>query len=168
MTGYIWKSSLAPMIGKYLDIKHAAGFKYVQQERCLQHFDHYFYYSGYDAVAFTRESIEPFLYREDEELSTWCMKETLIADLVRFLNDRGYRAYIPAHRHRWKRSVFVPHIYTREERIRFLHAVDAYPAGHGEYSVMRKSLRFQGIRSSFSGIRIRRLKQTAIRRTPNT
>ena len=133
MTGYIWKSSLAPMIGKYLDIKHAAGFKYVQQERCLQHFDHYYYYSGYDAVAFTRESIEPFLYREDEELSTWCMKETLIADLARFLNDRGYRAYIPAHRHRWKRSVFVPHIYTREERIRFLHAVDAYPAGHGVY-----------------------------------
>ncbi len=133
MTNYIWKSSLSPMIEKYLDMKHTAGYKYVRQERCLQHFDHYYYYGGYDAVAFTRESIEPFLYREDEGLSTWCMKETLIADFAHFLNDRGYRAYIPAHKYVCKRSSFVPHIYTREERIRFLHAVDTYPAGHGIY-----------------------------------
>ncbi len=121
------------MIVQYLDIKHTAGFKYERQERCLQHFDHYYYYSGYEAIAFTKESIEPFLYRDDEELSTWCSKETLITDFARFLNERGYTAYIPVHRHEWKRSSFVPHIYTKQERIRFLHAVDTYPAGHGIY-----------------------------------
>ena len=53
MKGYEWKSALAPMIKKYLDMKHVAGFKYAGQERCLQHFDHYYYYSGYEAVSFT-------------------------------------------------------------------------------------------------------------------
>lgn len=111
MKGYEWKSALAPMIKKYLDMKHVAGFKYAGQERCLQHFDHYYYYSGYEAVSFTKDSIMPFLYRQDESMSSWCMKETLIIDFARFLNDRGYKAYIPVQKHEWKRTSYIPHIY---------------------------------------------------------
>lgn len=133
MNGYEWKSTLAPMIAKYLEVKHMAGFKYSKQERCLQHFDHYYYYSGYNAVSFTKESILPFLYGQEEALSTWCMKETLIADFAIFLNDRGFSAYVPAPKHERRKSAYIPHIYTKDERIRFLHAVDTYPEGHGLY-----------------------------------
>lgn len=133
MMDYEWKSALAPMIVKYLDMKHMAGFKYEAQERCLRHFDHYYYYSGYDDVSFTKHSITPFLYRQDESLSTRCRKETLIIDFAHFLNDRGYKAYVPGRKHVWKRSAYIPHIYTKDERIRFLQAVDTYPSGHGLY-----------------------------------
>ncbi len=133
MKGYEWKSVLAPMIMQYLEIKHLAGFKYTGQERCLQHFDHFYYYGGHGDVAFTKHAITPFLYNQDEAISTWCLKETLIIDFAQFLNDRGYKAYIPEQKHEWKRSAYIPHIYTTDERIRFLHAVDTYPAGHGLY-----------------------------------
>lgn len=131
MNGYEWKSTLAPMIARYLEVKHMAGLKYTRQERCLQHFDHFYYYSGYDAVSFTKDAITPFLYNQDEALSTWCRKETLIADFARFLNERGFMAYVPASTNEWPKSAHIPHIYTKDERIRFLRAVDTYPAGHG-------------------------------------
>ena len=131
MKGYEWKSTLAPMIARYLDLKHMAGFKYARQETCLQHFDHFYYYSGYDAISFTKDAIMPFLYNQDEAQSTWCLKETLIADFARFLNERGYMAYVPVSTHEWPKCAHIPHIYTKDERIRFLHAVDTYPVGHG-------------------------------------
>lgn len=133
MKDYGWKSTLAPMIADYLAVKRLAGFQYNNQERCLQHFDHYYYYSGYDAIPFTKESIAPFLYDQDEAASTRSKKETLLADFARFLNDRGYRAYIPIPKHEWKRTAYIPHIYTKDERIRFLRAVDTFPEGHGLY-----------------------------------
>ena len=74
MKDYKWKSALAPMIGKYLDMKRMAGFKYDAQERFLQHFDHFYYYSGYEDVSFTKHSITPFLYRQDESTTYFTKK----------------------------------------------------------------------------------------------
>lgn len=128
MKNYVWKSSMAPLISQYLEIKHLSGLKYEQQERCLQHFDHYFYYNGYEGDALTKEILFPFIYEQDEAESTIRNKENLFADFAKYISDRGHYAYMFVPQYEFRRSHYIPHIYTREETKRFLHAVDTYPA----------------------------------------
>jgi integrase len=50
-----------------------------------------------------------------------------------FLIRRGYPAYRIVHRYQLPRSKYIPHIYTTEEKRRFFHAVDNYPATRLSY-----------------------------------
>lgn len=128
MRNYVWKSSMAPLISQYLEIKHLSGLKYERQERCLQHFDHYFYYNGYEGKALTKEIIFPFIYDQNEADSTIRNKENLFVDFAKYISDRGHYAYMIVPQYEFHRSHYIPHIYTRDEITRFLHAVDTYPS----------------------------------------
>lgn len=130
MRNYTWKCSISDEIEKYIDFKQLSGLKFEAQERCLQHFDHYFYYNGYEGKALTKDILDPFLYEQDEAVSTICKKETLFLDFAHFLRDRGFHAYMPKPRYEFHRKPYMPHIYTRDERRRFLAAVDSYPSGN--------------------------------------
>ena len=127
MKNYIWKSSMAPLIRQYLEIKHLSGLKYERQERCLQHFDHYFYYNGYEGNSLTKELLFPFIYDQNEAESTIRNKENLFVDFAKYISDRGHYAYMLIPQYEFRRSHYIPHIYTRDETSRFLRAVDTYP-----------------------------------------
>ena len=128
MKYYEWKSSVSDLIKQFVNFKHLSVIKFEGQERCLQHFDHYFYYNGFEGRAITKEILLPFIYEQDNSVSMICMKERLFAEFAQYLSDRGFHAFVIKPRYTIPRSNYIPHIYTSDERRRFLAAVDSYPA----------------------------------------
>ncbi len=111
MKYYEWKSSVSDLIKQFVNFKHLSGIKFEGQERCLQHFDHYFYYNGFEGRAITKEILLPFIYEQDNSVSMICMKERLFAEFAQYLSDRGFHAFVIKPRYTIPRSNYIPHIY---------------------------------------------------------
>jgi integrase len=127
MKNYIWKSAFASLINQYIEMKHLAGLKFIDQEVHLQHFDHYLYYSGYEGTALTKDILFPFIYDQGESEYTLHTKENLFLDFSKYIVGKGHYAYTFAPIYKFHSNHYVPHIYTRDERKKFLQAVDNYP-----------------------------------------
>ena len=127
MKNYIWKSAFASLINQYIEMKHLAGLKFIDQEVHLQHFDHYLYYSGYEGTALTKDILFPFIYDQGESEYTMHTKENLFLDFSKYIVGKGHYAYTFAPIYKLHSNHYVPHIYTRDERKKFLQAVDNYP-----------------------------------------
>lgn len=137
MKNYEWKSSVSDLVCQYIEFKRLSGMKFEKQERCLQHFDHYFYYNGFEGQKITKEILFPFIYEQNNSVSIICMKERLFADFARHLTERGHHAFVLTPQYELPRSRYVPHIYTPDERRRFLAAIDSYP---DKYPYSRNSI----------------------------
>ena len=127
MKNYVWKSSFAALISQYIEMKHLAGLKFKDQEVYLQHFDHYLYYNGYEGTSLTKDILFPFIYDQGESEYTMHTKENLFLDFSKYIAGKGHHAYTFSPIYKFHDNYYVPHIYTREERRRFLQAVDNYP-----------------------------------------
>lgn len=127
MNGYSWNSDLSDFLQKHIAIQRASGMKFIAQERVLQHFDHYYYYNGYQGTRLTKDMLDRFIYVKTEAASTWRRKETVLHNFASYLSKLGYQVYIPELKTELPRCKYIPHIYTKEERIRFFKAVDEYP-----------------------------------------
>ena len=127
MKNYIWKSAFASLINQYIEMKHLAGLKFIDQEVHLQHFDHYLDYSGYEGTALTKDILFPFIYDQGESEYTMHTKENLFLDFSKYIVGKGHYAYTFAPIYKFHSNHYVPHIYTRDERKKFLQAVDNYP-----------------------------------------
>ena len=111
----------------FIEMNHLAGLKFEQQERFLRHFDHFCFYNGYEGGTLTREMAESFIYGQGGADRTLHDKEVLLYRFAEFMKQRGHHAYLPDIRTKYPASHHIPHIYTEDERRRFLEAVDSYP-----------------------------------------
>lgn len=127
MRGYDWKSDFGPLLQRYLQLKHATGFKFEAQECHLQHFDHFYHYNGYQGIVLTKAVINEFIYQKEERPATHRNKEIVMNQFAAWLLGMGYQAYVPVIRTEVPTSRYIPHIYTKAELGRFFHAVDTYP-----------------------------------------
>lgn len=127
MKNYTWKSTLSKHFQTYISIQRTAGFKFVAQERVLQHFDHYHFYNGYQGTRLTRDMVSGFIYNRSEAASTWRNKEIVMHGFGLYMRDSGYQAYIAEIKTELPGSRYIPHIYTKSELDRFFKAVDKYP-----------------------------------------
>ena len=128
MQNYEWRSDFSALIHDFLEQHHLAGLKFERQERILRHFDSFCFVHGYAGPELKKYVLEEFIYDKRERKSTHYSKEVGMLQFADFLIKRGYPAYRVAHRYQLPRSKYVPHIYTAEEKQRFFHAVDNYPA----------------------------------------
>lgn len=126
MRNYTWKSTLSEHFQTYISIQRTAGFKFVAQERVLQHFDHYHFYNGYQGTRLTKDMVSGFIYNSSEAPSTWRNKETVMHGFGLYMRDSGFQAYIAEIKTELPRSRYIPHIYTKSELDRFFKAVDQY------------------------------------------
>jgi len=129
---YDLKSDLAGIICQYVKEKRQTGFKFERQERCLRHFDWFYFYNGYSGINLTKPMVNEFIYNRQERPVSHYNKEVVMKNFALYLNDHGYRVYVPKISTHLPRSNFIPHIYTKEELGRFFLAVDSYPIS--EYS----------------------------------
>ncbi len=74
-----------------------------------------------------------YIYDKRERRSTHYVKEVVMLQFAEFLIKRGHTAYRIVHRCQLRRSKYIPHIYTAEEKKRFFRAVDNYPATRLSY-----------------------------------
>lgn len=121
MRNYEWKSSLSAQIKAFIELNHLSCLKFEQQERFLQHFDHFCFYGGYEDGILTKEMLESFIYGSSESEWTLHNKEILMYRFAEFMKQRGYHAYLLTPRIKSPKSQHAPHIYTEDERRRFLN-----------------------------------------------
>lgn len=127
MRDYDWKSDFGPLLQEYLRFKRTTGFKFEAQECHLQHFDHFYYYNGYQGIVLTKTVLNEFIYQRQERPATHHNKEIIMNQFAAWLLGKGLKAYMPAVKTQVPASRYIPHIYTKEELGRFFHAVDTYP-----------------------------------------
>ncbi len=127
-TPYQWKSDMADMLKAFLQEKKMTGFKYENQERKLEHFDAYYYHSGYSGIRLTKPMLDFFIYKKYEKPSTHYTKEIVMHNFASFLKKQGYPVYVPIIKSApEKRCSHIPYIFTQEELQRFFMAIDSYP-----------------------------------------
>lgn len=85
------------------------------------------FYNGYEGESLTREMAEFFIYEQGGADRTLHDKEVLLYRFAEFMKQRGYHAYLPEVRTKYPPGQEIPHIYTEDERRRFLEAVDSCP-----------------------------------------
>lgn len=127
MINYEWKSPLSLYMREHIAIQQAAGFKFEDKIRVLQLFDRYLFYNAYQELLLEKEMADGFIYIKNERPSSWRRKELVLHKFGVFLRNKGIQSYVPTIKTEVHQSRYIPHIYTRDELIRFFKAVDEYP-----------------------------------------
>jgi len=129
-TPYEWKSDLAKVIQNYVSLKQQSGMKFETQERCLRHFDAFYFNNGFDGVTLTKEMVSDFIYDKNEKPGSHRNKELVMRDFAIYLSDRGHHAYIVEAKTELPRCKFIPRIMSDDEVRRFFTAIDNYPKSY--------------------------------------
>jgi len=130
---YKWKSAFAEALQNYISLKQLSGLKFERQERYLRHFDAFYYNNGFDGDILTKEIVNDFIYDRNERPTSHRMKEVIMRDFATYLTDRGYRAYIVEVKTTFRRSKYIPYIFTDGEIRRLFIAIDNYPSAMKSY-----------------------------------
>lgn len=122
-----FQSTLAPFMEKFLQEKHACGYRYHEPTRILRRLDDLLFQEGLTTYELSRSITQKWLAKRSHESSrTQQQRIMVVRQFSRFLCRLGYSAYVPdstlAPR---EQSSFVPRILTHEEIRKLLQAVDA-------------------------------------------
>ena len=123
----VFQSILAPFMEKFLQEKHACGYRYHDPTRILRHFDHFLVQEGLTTYELPRSIAQKWLAkRAHEHPRTHQQRIMVVRQFSRFLCRLGYCAYVPDST--WlleSQSSFTPRILTPEEVRKLLESVDA-------------------------------------------
>ena len=122
-----FQNILAPFMDRFLQEKHACGYRYHEPTRILRHLDHFLVQEGLTTCDLPRSIAQKWLAkRAHESPRTHQQRIMVVRQFSRFLCRLGYSAYVPdstlAPR---DQSSFAPRILTPEEVRKLLQAVDA-------------------------------------------
>ena len=122
-----FQNILAPFMDRFLQEKHACGYRYHEPTRILRHLDHFLVQEGLTTYDLPRSIAQKWLAkRAHENPRTHQQRIMVVRQFSRFLCRLGYSAYVPdstlAPR---EQSSFTPRILTPEEVRKLLRAVDA-------------------------------------------
>lgn len=103
-------------------------YKNLMAEKSLARFIKYLCIHKAGADGITKEIVETYIMRSPNETSK--TQSNRISDVRQFtiyLNERGYKAYVPPHRglRNGAERSFVPYIFTYDEMVRMFRAVDS-------------------------------------------
>jgi len=123
----LFQSILAPFMDRFLQEKHACGYRYHEPTRILRHLDHFLVQEGLTTDELPRSIAQKWLAkRTHESPRTHQQRIMVVRQFSRFLCRLGYSAYVPdstlAPR---EQSSFAPRILTHEEIRKLIQAVDS-------------------------------------------
>jgi integrase len=119
-------SALAPLMERFLAEKHACGYGYREEARCLRCFDRFLSDEGLASMELPRRLARKWLSRNgSEHPRTQQARITLVRQFATFLCRIGYPAYIPDATLGTRRCPdYVPRIFTQSEIQMLLAAAD--------------------------------------------
>ncbi|MDA2927723.1 tyrosine-type recombinase/integrase [Acidobacteria bacterium AH-259-G07] len=122
-----FQSALAPFLDKFLQEKHACGYRYREPSRILRRFDDFVFQAGLTTCELPRSIAQKWLAKRAHESSrTHQQRIMVVRQFSRFLCRLGYSAYVPdSTLSAREQSSFAPRILTHEEIRKLLQAVDA-------------------------------------------
>jgi integrase/recombinase XerD len=123
----VFQSILAPFMDRFLQEKHACGYRYHEPSRILRRLDDFLFREGLRSCELPRSITQNWLAKKAHESSrTQQQRVMVVRQFSRFLCRLGYSAYVPdstlAPRNP---SSFAPRILTHEEIGKLLQVVDA-------------------------------------------
>lgn len=126
LSHFQFQSILAPFMEKFLQEKHACGYRYREGERILRHLDNLLSKEELTRIELPRAIAKRWLSKKaHENPGTQEWRITLVRQFSKFLCRLGYPAYVPdstlATRNR---SHYSPRILTHEEMRKLFQAVD--------------------------------------------
>lgn len=130
MLNYQWKSSIAAICQEYISLQRVSGFSFKQQEIDFQKFDNYYFSAGYTGTNISKELIDKFIYTKHAAPSTYRRKEILLNNFCIYMDNRGFKVYVPPVKTQVKFDRHIPHIYTKDELKRFFDAIKDCPDGY--------------------------------------
>jgi len=122
-----FQSILAPFMDRFLQEKHACGYRYHEPTRILRRLDDFLFQEGLTTCELPRSIAQKWLAkRTHENPRTHQQRIMVVRQFSRFLCRLGYCAYVPDQTLAPRaRSSFVPRILTHEEIRKLLQSVDA-------------------------------------------
>lgn len=122
-----FQSILAPFMEKFLQEKHACGYRYHEPARILRRLDDLLFQEGLTTCELPRSIAQKWLAKRIHESSrTQQQRIMVVRQFSRFLCRLGYCAYVPDRTLAPRdQSSFAPRILTHEEIRKLLQAVDA-------------------------------------------
>lgn len=121
-----FQSTLAPLLVKFIQEKHACGYRYDEETRILGHLDRFLSRKELRSTELPRSITKQFLSkRAHESPRTHRQRITIVRQFAKFLLRLGYPAYVPDSTLVPRdRANFIPRILTHEEIRRLLQAAD--------------------------------------------
>lgn len=111
-----YKGVLAPYMDGYVRMMEACGFKILNTKWFFKEFDRFTIEYGLGEPGLSRELIEAWAdTREDDCSRTLCAKYSHLAQLARYMNEHGVRAYITPIPKCVNSRGFAPYIFTESK-----------------------------------------------------
>jgi integrase len=145
--------ALTQIISDYIDFKRLQGFKYLIEENVLCRFSALSQKHEFTGMEIPQSLLtEWFKRRPNEKVGTFKSRCSIIAGLLVYAKDYGYRASIPE-LPRVRCENYAPYIFTEHEISKFFHACDSLPPYSGSrrheiIPVLFRILYSCGLRSS--------------------
>lgn len=123
----LFQSILAPFMDRFLQEKHACGYRYHEPTRILRRLDEFLFQEGLRSCELPRSIAQKWLAkRTHESPRTQQQRIMVVRQFSRLLCRLGYRAYVPDRTLAPRcQSSFTPRILTHEEIGKLLKSVDA-------------------------------------------
>jgi integrase/recombinase XerD len=127
LSSAVFQSILAPLMDRFLQEKHACGYRYHEPARILRRLDDFLFREGLTTCELPRSIAQKWLAkRTHESPRTHQQRIMVVRQFSRFVCRLGYCAYVPDSTLAPRgQSSFTPRILTPEEVRKFLQAVDA-------------------------------------------
>ena len=105
----------AILLDQYIDFKRSLGYKFKSPESTYRLFDQFTIKNGETEIRITKELANKWaIKRPNESCNTQYKRVMYLIQFASFLNDSGYKSYIPKLPRTYK-STFTPYIFSRQE-----------------------------------------------------
>ena len=110
-----FQSIYASLLEQYIDFKRNLGYKFVDAEYTYYLFDQFAFRNGESEIGITKELADKWSIKRSNESDSTCYRRIMyLIQFASFLNDSGYRSYIPKLPKAYK-STFTPYIFSKNE-----------------------------------------------------
>lgn len=120
----------AALLEQYVDFKRSLGYKFKDAEYTYCLFDQFTIQNGENEIGITKELANRWAVKRPNESDSTCYRRVMyLIQFAAFLNDSGYKSYIPALPRAYK-STFTPYIFSQKEMGDIFAASDRLAMGN--------------------------------------
>jgi len=114
----------AKLLGQYVDFKRSLGYQFKSAESTYYLFDQFTLQNGETEIGITKKLADLWaIQRPNESDNTRYKRVMYLIQFSAFLNDSGYKSYIPKLPKAYK-STFTPYVFSRKEMESIFNASD--------------------------------------------
>jgi len=125
-----FSSPLGPQMREFIREKQASGYRYTGEIWLLRRLDRFLCEQRASGIELAKPVVDRWTARQPHESPTsQQIRVSLVRQFARFLHRRDITAHVPDERLAPRRKLdFVPHIFSRREVAKLIHAVDDLPS----------------------------------------